>query len=59
MLFGTEFGKIEHWVISNDSYCLRIYDCHLESEAGISQIRKLESKSHLLRGEVYKENEDK
>jgi hypothetical protein len=57
MLFGTEFGKIEHWLISNDSQCVRVYDCHLESEAGISQIRKLESKSHLLRGEVYKENE--
>lgn len=37
MLFGTEGGKIEHWKI-DDSTCVKIYDAHPESTAGISAI---------------------
>lgn len=56
MLFGTEGGKIEHWKI-DEGACQKIYDAHPESEAGISSIIEIQSKSPLLRGEEYKEGE--
>ena len=50
MLFGTEGGKIEHWTIDNGT-CKNIYQAHPESDAGISSILELQTKSELLRGE--------
>ena len=53
MLFGTEGGKIEHWKI-DDASCVKIYDAHPESTAGISEIMEIKSESPLLRGEPHK-----
>ena len=54
MLVGTELGKIEHWVI-DEGVCKKIYDAHPESDAGISAIKELKTKSELLRGEEWQE----
>lgn len=56
LLVGTEGGKIEHWSFT-DGKCKKIYDAHPESDAGISAILELQTKSHLLRGEPWVEKE--
>lgn len=48
ILVGTEGGKIEHWSIDDDKQ-IKIFDAHPESDAGISIIKELHSKSPLLR----------
>lgn len=53
LLIGTEGGKIEHRSFSqtdSESVPIRVYDAHPESDAGISAIIELQSKSELLRG---------
>ena len=56
MLFGTEGGKIEHWVIET-AQCQKIYDVHPESDAGVSRIIELKTRSALLRGEQLAEGQ--
>jgi len=55
MLFGTEGGKIEHWIVSGndpDKKAKKIYHAHPESDAGISAIIELKTHSGLLRGKT-------
>lgn len=54
MLVGTVGGKLEHWCIDTDS-CVKIYDAHPESDAGISIIKELKTDSPLLRNALPSE----